>query len=74
VGHPVNVAAPHSTLPISVAGGPDVFHRHPAPMLGEHNREVLSAIGVTDEEFAALEDDGVIGTAPAIGGRRKATR
>jgi hypothetical protein len=43
-------------------------------MLGEHNREVLSAIGVTDDEFAALEDDGVIGTAPAIGGRRKASR
>jgi crotonobetainyl-CoA:carnitine CoA-transferase CaiB-like acyl-CoA transferase len=74
VGHPVNIAAPHSTLPVRLATGPDSFHRTPAPLLGEHNREVLSALGVNDDELAALEQDGVIGTAPATGGRKKATR
>jgi crotonobetainyl-CoA:carnitine CoA-transferase CaiB-like acyl-CoA transferase len=74
VGHPVNIAAPHSTLPVRLATGPSTFHRAPAPLLGEHNREVLGALGLTDDELAALEADGVIGTAPALGGRRKAAR
>jgi crotonobetainyl-CoA:carnitine CoA-transferase CaiB-like acyl-CoA transferase len=74
VGHPVNVAAPHSTLPVRLATGPSTFHRAPAPLLGEHNHEVLGALGLTDDELAALEHDGVIGTAPALGGRRKAAR
>ncbi|MBJ7338326.1 CoA transferase [Mycolicibacterium sp.] len=65
VGHPVNVAALHSTLPVNLADGPDSFHRSPAPMLGEHNREVLRSLGLTDDEIAALADTGVIGTAPA---------
>jgi crotonobetainyl-CoA:carnitine CoA-transferase CaiB-like acyl-CoA transferase len=74
VDHPVNVAAPHSTLPVNLVGGPEVFHRHPAPTLGEHNRRLLREIGVTDAEIDLLEEDGVIGTAPAMGGRRKAAR
>lgn len=64
VGHPVNTAVRHSTLPIRLASGPDSFHRCAAPLLGEHNREVLTALGVSDAELAALEHDGVIGTAP----------
>jgi crotonobetainyl-CoA:carnitine CoA-transferase CaiB-like acyl-CoA transferase len=43
-----------------------------APLLGEHNHELLGELGLTSDEIAALEDDGVIGTAPAMGGRRKA--
>ena len=35
---------------------------------------MLGELGVNDDELAALEDDGVIGTAPAMGGRRKAAR
>ena len=36
-----------------------------APYLGEFNREVLcDLLGVTDDEYAALERDHVIGTAP----------
>jgi crotonobetainyl-CoA:carnitine CoA-transferase CaiB-like acyl-CoA transferase len=57
-----------------LASGPSTFHREPAPLLGEHNREVLGALGVTEDELVALEADGVIGTAPALGGRRKAAR
>ena len=74
VGHPVNMAAPHSTLPVNLSNGPEHFHRRAAPLLGEHNHQLLGQLGLTSEEIAALEDDGVIGTAPAIGGRRKAAR
>jgi crotonobetainyl-CoA:carnitine CoA-transferase CaiB-like acyl-CoA transferase len=74
VGHPVNPAASHSTLPITLGQRPDSFHRTPAPLLGEHNHELLRGIGLIDKEIAALEDDGVIGTEPALGGRRKARR
>lgn len=74
VGHPVNPAAPHSTLPVSVSHGPDHFHRAPAPLLGEHNHELLGQLGLTTEEIEALEEQGVIGTEPGVGGRRKAVR
>jgi crotonobetainyl-CoA:carnitine CoA-transferase CaiB-like acyl-CoA transferase len=74
VGHPVNVVASHSTLPVRLANGPERFHREAAPMLGEHNHELLSELGLCDDDIAALEADGVIGTAPAMGGRRKAAR
>jgi crotonobetainyl-CoA:carnitine CoA-transferase CaiB-like acyl-CoA transferase len=71
VGHPVNIAAPHSTLPVSVSHGPDHFHRAAAPLLGEHNRELLGELGLTDPEIDALEELGVIGTEPGVGGRAK---
>lgn len=39
---------------------------HPAPLLGQHNREVLSDIaGLADEAIDRLESDGVIGRRPA---------
>ncbi|MBU9766004.1 CoA transferase [Mycobacterium sp. TNTM28] len=74
VGHPVNNPAPHSTLPVSLANGPRTLHRHPAPLLGEHNHELLTELGLSDEEIATLAEDGVIGTEPGVGGRRKAAR
>jgi crotonobetainyl-CoA:carnitine CoA-transferase CaiB-like acyl-CoA transferase len=74
VGHPVNVAASHSTLPVRLSDGPERFHHHAAPLLGQHNHELLAELGLSAGEIAALEDDGVIGTAPATGGRRKASR
>ncbi|MBN3454172.1 CoA transferase [Mycobacterium sp. DSM 3803] len=67
VGHPVNVAAPHSTLPVTLADGPREFHREPAPLLGEHNHAVLSELGLSDAEIDALEHAGVIGTEPRRG-------
>jgi crotonobetainyl-CoA:carnitine CoA-transferase CaiB-like acyl-CoA transferase len=37
----------------------------PAPTLGQHNAEVLSALGLTQDEIAALEANGIIGAVPA---------
>ena len=34
--------------------------RHPAPMLGQHNREVLIDLGYTDDEIVSLRQQGVI--------------
>ena len=74
VGHPVNNPAPHSTLPMRLSRGPDRFHRRPAPLLGEHNHEVLTELGLSEGEIAALEDDGIIGNAPGRRGSSKAAR
>ena len=68
VDHPVSGVARHSTLPFRLSSGPERLHRRHAPLLGEHNVEVLSGLGLTGEEIAGLESDGVIGRAPAGAG------
>jgi crotonobetainyl-CoA:carnitine CoA-transferase CaiB-like acyl-CoA transferase len=45
----------------------DAPHRSGAPLLGEHNHEVLAELGYSDDEIAALERDGVIGNRMAGG-------
>ncbi len=64
VDHPVNGPAPHSTLPARMSQGPSRIHTRPAPLLGQHNHELLSELGLTEAEIAALAADGVIGSAP----------
>jgi crotonobetainyl-CoA:carnitine CoA-transferase CaiB-like acyl-CoA transferase len=73
VDHPVNDRVPHSTVPVRFSAGPDRFHLHPAPLLGEHNHELLTEIGLSAAEIAELEAEGVIGRAPGAA-RRAATR
>ncbi|MDX1884307.1 CoA transferase [Mycolicibacterium sp. 120270] len=65
VDHPVNPTARHSTLPMRISTGPSRFHKTPAPLLGEHNSEVLCGLGLSDDEIAELAEEGIIGTAPA---------
>ena len=65
VEHPVAKTARHSTLPIRFSHGPTQWHRRHAPLLGEHNDEVLRSIGVDDDELVKLADVGLIGRAPA---------
>jgi len=64
VEHPVLGSARHSTLPMRLSGGPQRLHRRHAPLLGEHNAEVLGGLGLTPAEIATLEDEGVIGKEP----------
>jgi crotonobetainyl-CoA:carnitine CoA-transferase CaiB-like acyl-CoA transferase len=65
VDHPVNATTKHSTLPFTSSRGPDRIHVQPAPLLGQHNHEVLSELGLSDKDIEELESQGVIGTAPA---------
>jgi crotonobetainyl-CoA:carnitine CoA-transferase CaiB-like acyl-CoA transferase len=64
VEHSVVGTHPIPGLPFryaSVAG----WIRRPAPVLGEHNAEILGGwLGHTDEELAGLEEAGVIGNWP----------
>jgi crotonobetainyl-CoA:carnitine CoA-transferase CaiB-like acyl-CoA transferase len=70
VDHPVNARTPHSTLPFRSTRWPDKIHLRPAPLLGQHNREVLTELGFSADEIDELERQGVIGTAPAMHGSK----
>ncbi|MFN8034021.1 MAG: CoA transferase [Mycobacterium sp.] len=72
VEHPVNGPARFTTLPFRLSAGPTRFHRSAAPLLGQHNRELLAELGLSPVEIDILEADGVIGTAPAMGGSKAA--
>ena len=62
VEHPVTGTVDFIGAPFRHANGPHVHNRTPAPLLGQHNREILTRIlGLTDAEVDALEADGVIG-------------
>jgi crotonobetainyl-CoA:carnitine CoA-transferase CaiB-like acyl-CoA transferase len=68
VDHPVVGRRLLPTMPFRFAsldesGTPWI--RTPAPLLGEHNGEILGALGVGAEELAELERTGVIGNRPA---------
>ena len=65
VDHPVCGPARLSSVPMRLSAGPCRFHTRPAPMLGQHNQELLSELGLTATEIAELEADGVIGRSPA---------
>ncbi len=65
VDHPVNGPARLSTVPMRFSAGPCKFHTQHAPLLGQHNQELLAELGLTDSEIADLEADGVIGRTPA---------
>ncbi|MHA7651859.1 CaiB/BaiF CoA-transferase family protein [Mycobacterium sp. ML4] len=65
VDHPVCGPARLSSVPMRLSGGPCRFHTQPAPLLGQHNRELLTELGLSGAEIAELEADGVIGRSPA---------
>lgn len=66
VDHPVNGPARLSTVPMRFSAGPNTFHTEHAPLLGQHNHELLTELGLSDAEIAGLESDGVIGSAPVM--------
>ena len=59
--HPVAKRSRYSTLPMRFSGGPDQLHARHAPLLGEHNAELLSELGLSQAELDRLEAEGVIG-------------
>jgi len=62
VEHPVTGAHDFIGFPFRFANGPVVHHRRHAPLLGEHNAQVLADIlGLSEVEILALQADGVIG-------------
>lgn len=66
VDHPIGNRARLSTVPMRLSGGPQLFHTRPAPMLGQHNHELLAELGMSAAEIAELEAENVIGTEPAL--------
>ena len=66
VDHPVNGPARLSTVPIRFSAGPRRFHTRHAPLLGQHNHELLTGLGLSDAEIADLEADGIIGRTPTM--------
>jgi crotonobetainyl-CoA:carnitine CoA-transferase CaiB-like acyl-CoA transferase len=66
--HPVTGPSLHAATPARIAGLHRQLHRRPAPLLGEHNREILvELLGISEDEYQGLARDNVIGTTP-IGG------
>ncbi len=62
--HPVTGAARYPGLPY--VGLADGRPRRPPPTLGQHNREVLAGeLGISEDELARWEREGIIGTQPA---------
>jgi len=59
--HPVIGSSRYSTLPMRFTRGPGRVHHRHAPLLGEHNGEILGALGLSATEIEALEADGIIG-------------
>jgi crotonobetainyl-CoA:carnitine CoA-transferase CaiB-like acyl-CoA transferase len=61
LAHPVIGTSRYSTLPMKFSNGPDRLHTRPAPLLGEHNEELLRELGLSTAEIEVLGADGVIG-------------
>ncbi|MGE2725344.1 CaiB/BaiF CoA transferase family protein [Mycolicibacterium pulveris] len=47
--------------PFRITPGPSRHHRSPSPTLGQHNDEVLGALGLTPDEISTLRERRVIG-------------
>lgn len=63
--HPVMGDDAYPGWPMRFSAAPTLPHRRVAPLLGEHNREVLGGeLGLSDADLARLEKDEIIGTRP----------
>ena len=57
IDHPIEGTVPNIGFAVKLSGTPQQVRRHP-PLLGEHNAEVLSELGISADELAALEAQG----------------
>jgi crotonobetainyl-CoA:carnitine CoA-transferase CaiB-like acyl-CoA transferase len=60
ISHPTAGSFRTVAIPIRIRGA-DIGPRGPGPDVGQHTREVLTELGVTPEEVAALAAEGVVG-------------
>ncbi|HEV3280187.1 MAG TPA: CoA transferase [Acidimicrobiales bacterium] len=65
VAHPLVGPMRFPGWPMRYASRTAPWHQRPAPLLGQHNDEVLSELGTTGEELATLRRDGIVGNRPA---------
>jgi crotonobetainyl-CoA:carnitine CoA-transferase CaiB-like acyl-CoA transferase len=63
VAHPAAGTHDYQGLPLHVSGL-DLGIRRPAPCFGEHNRDILRELGLSDAAIADLEASGVIAARP----------
>jgi crotonobetainyl-CoA:carnitine CoA-transferase CaiB-like acyl-CoA transferase len=61
--HPVIGQQAHPSLPFRYASV-DRWLQTASPMLGQHNHEILTELGLSDDEIAELEANDLIGTIP----------
>ncbi|OBI41929.1 acyl-CoA hydratase [Mycobacterium kyorinense] len=59
--HPLSGRQRFPGWPFRITPGPLRHHRTPSPTLGQHNDEVLGALGLSDDELTKLRDNQVIG-------------
>jgi crotonobetainyl-CoA:carnitine CoA-transferase CaiB-like acyl-CoA transferase len=65
VTHPVTGTHPIPAFPVVFGRQPSTRFARPAPLLGEHNTEVLGGLlGLTADELVVLTERGLIGTRP----------
>jgi crotonobetainyl-CoA:carnitine CoA-transferase CaiB-like acyl-CoA transferase len=64
VDHPVVGPKRFPGWPMRYGARPAAWFRRSAPLLGQHNDEVLGGLGVSADERDALRADGIIGTRP----------
>jgi len=68
VDHPIVGAQRYPGWPMRLSGGPDTWYRSPAPLLGQHNEEILcEELGLSAEDLASLRDAKIIGDRPLHG-------
>lgn len=59
--HPITGSRRYPGWPLRITPGPVEHHRTPPPTLGQHNDEILCALGFSAAELAELRDRRVIG-------------
>jgi crotonobetainyl-CoA:carnitine CoA-transferase CaiB-like acyl-CoA transferase len=68
VVHPLVGEHEYPGWPMRFSAGPNRYWHGPAPLLGQHNDEVLGGeLGVSEDELARLRERHVIGDAPIAG-------